>query len=161
MGMACGHIKAFGLLPFPHQRKSCAEGLVEPICLKYAGENTGVVEESDEDMLFWKDSDPDDQPTISDQLDSEQQQQLSQLPTEFGQVLQNQPDHTQLAEHRLTRDQPILSGYPPTDYHKTIVQIFIRSCRRCWHRISSSNQPANGRPPKYWSRSRTIVCGFV
>ena len=33
LGMACGHIKAFGLLPFPHQRGLCAEGL-------YARENT-------------------------------------------------------------------------------------------------------------------------
>ena len=61
----------------------------------------GVVEESDEDVLFWKDGDPDDQPTISDQLNSEQQQQLSQLLMEFGQVLQNQPGHTQLAEHKI------------------------------------------------------------
>ena len=27
MGVACGHIKGFGLFPFPHQRKLCAEGL--------------------------------------------------------------------------------------------------------------------------------------
>ena len=46
----------------------------------------GVVEESDEDVLFWKDGDPDDQPTIGDQLNSEQQQQLSRLLMEFGQV---------------------------------------------------------------------------
>ena len=25
LGMACGHIKAFGLFPFPHQRKIWAE----------------------------------------------------------------------------------------------------------------------------------------
>ena len=27
LGVACGHIKAFGLFPFPHQRKICTEGL--------------------------------------------------------------------------------------------------------------------------------------
>ena len=27
LGVACGHIKAFGLFPFPHQRSICAEGL--------------------------------------------------------------------------------------------------------------------------------------
>ena len=26
-GVACSHIEAFGLFPFPHQRKVCAEGL--------------------------------------------------------------------------------------------------------------------------------------
>ena len=26
-GVACGHIKAFGLCPFPHQTKICVEGL--------------------------------------------------------------------------------------------------------------------------------------
>ena len=25
--VVCGHIEAFGLFPFPHQRKICAEGL--------------------------------------------------------------------------------------------------------------------------------------
>ena len=27
LGMVCGHIEAFGLFPFPHQRKISAEGL--------------------------------------------------------------------------------------------------------------------------------------
>ena len=36
-GVACGHIKAFGLFPFPHQRKICTEGL-----FKYARENTST-----------------------------------------------------------------------------------------------------------------------
>ena len=27
LGMVCGHIEAFGLFPFPHQGKICAEGL--------------------------------------------------------------------------------------------------------------------------------------
>ena len=27
LGVACGHIKAFGLFPSPHQRKICSEGL--------------------------------------------------------------------------------------------------------------------------------------
>ena len=27
LGVAYGHIKAFGLFPFPHQRKVCVEGL--------------------------------------------------------------------------------------------------------------------------------------
>ena len=27
LGMACSHIRAFGLFPFPHQRKICTEGL--------------------------------------------------------------------------------------------------------------------------------------
>ena len=42
LGVACGHIKAFGLFPFPHQRKLCAEGLQDRCALiKYIGENTG------------------------------------------------------------------------------------------------------------------------
>ena len=28
LGRACGHIKAFGVSPFPHQRKFCTEGLL-------------------------------------------------------------------------------------------------------------------------------------
>ena len=27
LGVVCGHIEAFGLFPFPHQRKICTEGL--------------------------------------------------------------------------------------------------------------------------------------
>ena len=27
LDVVCGHIEAFGLFPFPHQRKTCAEGL--------------------------------------------------------------------------------------------------------------------------------------
>ena len=27
LGVVCGHIEAFGLFPFPHQRKISAEGL--------------------------------------------------------------------------------------------------------------------------------------
>ena len=63
----------------------------------------GVVEESNEDVLFWKDGDPDDQPTISDQLNSEQQQQLSQLLVEFGQVATSESTWpcTQLTEHKI------------------------------------------------------------
>ena len=63
----------------------------------------GVVEESNEDVLFWKDGDPDDQPTISDQLNSEQQQQLSQLLVEFSQVATSESTWpcTQLAEQNI------------------------------------------------------------
>ena len=38
LGVACGHIKAFGFLPFPHQ--ICAEGLQG----RHAGENIGTQE---------------------------------------------------------------------------------------------------------------------
>ena len=61
----------------------------------------GVVEENSKDVLFWKDGDPDDQPTISDRLNTEQQEQLRQLLMEFNQVFQNQPGQTQLAEHKI------------------------------------------------------------
>ena len=41
LGVACDHIKAFGLFPFPHQRKTCSDRrLAGPTCLKYIGENT-------------------------------------------------------------------------------------------------------------------------
>ena len=63
--------------------------------------NDGVVEENDEDVLFWKDGDPGDQPTISDRLGAEQQKQRRQLLTEFNQVFRNQPGQTQLAEHKI------------------------------------------------------------
>ena len=36
---------------------------------------------------------------------------------------------------RFIWDQPILLGYPPTDCHKPIAQMFIKSCRRC-HSLS-------------------------
>ena len=52
-------------------------------------------------MCPWKDGDPDDQPTISERLSTEQQEQLRGVLTEFDQVFQNQPGQTQLAEHRI------------------------------------------------------------
>ena len=38
--MACGHIKAFSLFPFPYQRKSVLKACRADMRLKYAGENT-------------------------------------------------------------------------------------------------------------------------
>ena len=42
--MTCGHIKAFGLFPFPHQGKIYIEGLQgqHAVQCKYAGENTDM-----------------------------------------------------------------------------------------------------------------------
>ena len=77
-----------------------------------------MVEESDENELFWKDGNPDDQLTISDQLNSEQQQQLNQLLKEFGQVLQNQPGHIQLVEHKIDM---VVRIHLPIDCHKCIL----------------------------------------
>ena len=90
-----------------------------------------VVEERDEDVLFWKDGDPDDQPTISERLSTEQQEQLRELLTEFDQVFQNQPGQTQLAEHRIETEsvrQLVLSDYLPTVCHKHTVQMSSRRC---------------------------------
>ena len=37
LGMACGHIDAFGLFPFPHQGKVCTEGLQGRYALSMLG----------------------------------------------------------------------------------------------------------------------------
>ena len=50
----------------------------------------------DGEVPFWKDGAPDDQPIISEQLSSDQQQQLQQLLSKFDQVLCNQPGQTRL-----------------------------------------------------------------
>ena len=42
-GVACGHIKVFGLFPFPHQRNIGLQGRQCPTCLNYAGENTACM----------------------------------------------------------------------------------------------------------------------
>ena len=57
-----------------------------------------VVEQDDEEVPFWKDGAPDDQPIISERLSGEQ---LRQLLSKFHQVLCNQPGQTQLAEHKI------------------------------------------------------------
>ena len=55
----------------------------------------------DDEVLFWKDGAPDDQPLIIEQLSSDQQQQLQQLLSKFNQVLCNQPGQIQLTEHKI------------------------------------------------------------
>ena len=37
LGVVCGHIEAFGLFPFPHQRKISAEGLQSRHALSMPG----------------------------------------------------------------------------------------------------------------------------
>ena len=37
LGVVCGHIKAFGLFPFPHQTKMCSEGLQGRYALSMLG----------------------------------------------------------------------------------------------------------------------------
>ena len=55
----------------------------------------------DEDILFWSDGAPEDQPLIGKQLDKKQLLQLQRVLAEYSQVLQNQPGHTSLAEHKI------------------------------------------------------------
>ena len=68
---------------------------------RVAESNESVVDESDDDVLCWKDGDPGDQPTISNRLSTDQLEQLQHLLTEFSEVLKNQPGQTQLAEHKI------------------------------------------------------------
>ena len=42
-GMACGHIKDLGLLPFPHQRKICTQGLLGRHALSMLGRTLTLV----------------------------------------------------------------------------------------------------------------------
>ena len=60
-----------------------------------------MIEEDDDDVPFWKDGSLDDQLCISEQLSSDQQEQLRQLLSKFNQVLCNQPGQTQLAERKI------------------------------------------------------------
>ena len=60
-----------------------------------------VVEEREDDVLFWKDGAPDDQPVVGAQLEVGQKEELAKFLAEFDLVLQNKPGRTQLAEHRI------------------------------------------------------------
>ena len=61
----------------------------------------GENDEEFEEVLFWQDGTPQDQPVIGEQLTNEQIQQLKQILSEFDQVLRNQPGRTVLAEHKI------------------------------------------------------------
>ena len=63
--------------------------------------DTSGQDDGDEDILFWSDGAPEDQPLIGKQLDKKQLLQLQQVLAEYSQVLQNQPGHTSLAEHKI------------------------------------------------------------
>ena len=43
LGVACSHIDAFGLFPFPHQREVCAEGLQGQHALSMLGRTLQTV----------------------------------------------------------------------------------------------------------------------
>ena len=59
------------------------------------------VESESDEVLFWQEGDPQDQPVIGEQLTEEQVLKLQQILKEFDQVLQNQPGQTGLAEHKI------------------------------------------------------------
>ena len=53
----------------------------------------------DSDVLLWDDSSPEGQPTIGEQLNISQREQLGQVLDEFADVMQNKPGRTALMEH--------------------------------------------------------------
>ena len=59
------------------------------------------VESESDEVLFWQEGDPQDQPVIGEQLTEEQVLKLQKILKEFDQVLQNQPGRTGLAEHKI------------------------------------------------------------
>ena len=63
--------------------------------------DTSGQDDGDEDILFWSDGAPEDQPLIGKQLDKKQLLQLQRVLAEYSQLLQNQPGHTSLAEHKI------------------------------------------------------------
>ena len=58
---------------------------------------------TEDEILLWdKDLDlVEDQPMIGKQLDKNQHTQLQELPTEFKDVLSNQPGNTNVTEHMI------------------------------------------------------------
>ena len=65
----------------------------------YFVDNTA--DDEDEEIIFWKEGDQEDQPTISDQLNKEQKEELNRILMESKKVFQNRPGHTQLGEHEI------------------------------------------------------------
>ena len=64
----------------------------------------------DSDVLLWNDS-PEGQPTIGEQLNTSEREQLQQVLGEFADVIQNKPGPMVLMEHRIhtgTADPVIL-----------------------------------------------------
>jgi len=59
-----------------------------------------ITKENEDDIVFWKDGEPESQPTISSKLIMEQNEELSTLVAVFSQEFHNQPGHTLLAEHK-------------------------------------------------------------
>ncbi len=72
--------------------------VLQKISSNYPVEMTAEVQGEEEDIMFWKDGEPSDQPTISDHLKADQKEQLN---TEFAQVFQNQPGCTPLVQHKI------------------------------------------------------------
>ncbi len=48
----------------------------------------------DDEIIFWRDGDPEEQPTVGDQLSKQQQEELNQLLTDSRAVFQNRPGHS-------------------------------------------------------------------
>jgi len=72
-----------------------------------------TTEGNDDDIVFWKDGEPNDQLTISSELTREKKEELSTLVAGFRQVFQNQPGHTLLAEHKVDMGVPRPVQLPP------------------------------------------------
>ena len=57
----------------------------------------------EDDVLVWKEEEVSDhQPTVGEQLSSDEQRELKELMRRYAGVLQNQPGHTTLAEHHIS-----------------------------------------------------------
>ena len=86
--------------------------------------------ESDE-VLFWQEGTPQDQPIIGQQLTDEQLLQLQQILKEFSQVLRNQPGRTELAEHKIETGSAHPYGYLLTGYLRPIVTQSEWNYKKC------------------------------
>ncbi len=98
----------------------------QKISSNYLVETTAELQGEEEDIVFWKDGEPSDQPTISDHLKADQKEQLNTLMAEFAQVFQNQPGCTPLVQHKIETGaaRPVrLPPYRlPQAYHAEVEQ---------------------------------------
>ncbi len=99
----------------------------QKISSNYQVETTAEVQGVEEDIVFWKDGEPSDQPTISDHLKADQKEQLN---TEFAQVFQNQPGCTPLVQHKIETGVVV---QPPHSSHNSPFPhaLFIRKHYHC------------------------------
>lgn len=72
----------------------------KPVETSFWVESESADDIDDSDVILWNDS-PEGQPTIGEQLNTSQREQLQQVLGEFADVMQNKPGRTALMEHRI------------------------------------------------------------